>query len=174
MKKKELIYKDIGDYYEVKLCGGVTKIDKEDLHLFEKYRWFIKQFKHGRGGTYVYERKVKGCKQNFLHRIIMNTPKNMVTDHKNGDTLDNRKHNLRISTRSQNSMNTRKKRNSKHSFKGVWRSSIGYWFCRIYVKNKHHYLSAKSEVEAAKKYDELARKYFGEFAKLNFPQQGEI
>lgn len=40
-----------------------------------------------------------------LHRFITNCPKGMVVDHINGDTLDNRMRNLKITTQSENSKN---------------------------------------------------------------------
>ena len=49
-----------------------------------------------------------------MHREIMNTPKEMVTDHKDGNGLNNCKSNLRIVTNRQNAQNMRVDKSSKY------------------------------------------------------------
>jgi hypothetical protein len=99
----------------------------------------------------------------LMHRFIMSTPDGMDTDHKNGNTLDNRKANLRICTTSQNMMNTTK-RNGSNTYKGVYKTRYGTFNARI----KTMYLGTfVSEKDAAESYNQAAKKMFGEFAKLN-------
>ena len=51
-----------------------------------------------------------------------------------------------------------------------YRCDINRWLAQIGVHYKKIYLGAfEDEVEAAKVYDEAAKKYYGEFAYLNFP-----
>jgi hypothetical protein len=92
-------------------------------------------------------------------------------DHKNGDGTDNRKENLRPATTSQNGANRRKNLNTTSRFFGVcWVSLSKKWKVSHRIKGRHmHGGYFDSEVEAARKADELSLKYFGEFAKLNFP-----
>ena len=106
-----------------------------------------------------------------LHRLIMNTPKGMQTDHINGDTLDNRKQNLRICTAAENQRNRGPTKNNKSGFKGVgWHTRNKKWYARIMHNNKRTYLgSFKDKEEAARAYDRKAIELHGEFAKLNFP-----
>lgn len=109
-----------------------------------------------------------------LHRFILgiDDPKVFV-DHKNGNGLDNRKDNLRISTNRDNCRNRGKQKNNTSGFKGVYliKSSSTYrcsFYIREGLKRKHICSKTyKSPEEAARKYNELARQYHGEFAYQN-------
>jgi hypothetical protein len=64
-----------------------------------------------------------------LHRHLLQPPADMYVDHINGNTLDNRKCNLRICTNAQNQMNARPHEDKKSKLpKGVCRakSNPGY------------------------------------------------
>tara|TARA_Y100000296_G_scaffold73049_1_gene90117 strand:+ start:393 stop:1019 length:627 start_codon:yes stop_codon:yes gene_type:complete len=63
---------------------------------------------------------VTGDRRRSIHREVMGDPEGMDIDHINGDTLDNRKENLRICTRSQNSRYKKLRCDSASGFKGVW------------------------------------------------------
>ena len=82
-------------------------IDLEDIEKIEKYHWVIRYDK--RHPKHYVESRVKG-KRLHLHRYLMGvgfekyTPEKTV-DHINGNSLDNRKSNLRICTKSENSKN---------------------------------------------------------------------
>jgi hypothetical protein len=81
-------------------------------------------------------------------------------DHKNHDTLDNRRGNLRPATRSQNLANQRRK-----GTKGVFHTPYGRWLAKIGFNGKKIYLgtfSTKAEAQAA--YANKAVELFGEFA----------
>lgn len=108
-------------------------------------------------------------KREFLHRIIMEAGIGDIVDHKNRDTLDNRKENLRICTQSQNCANSAKKLSS-NKYKGVtFHKRLNKFSVRLMVNYKNLYFGLfRNEIDAAKKYDEVAKKYFGEFARTNF------
>jgi hypothetical protein len=93
-------------------------------------------------------------------------------DHWDGSGLNNRRYNLRDVTRIQNQMNQKKKRGGSSRFKGVSRrKNAKKWAARIVVNDKRLWLGVfASETKAAKAYDAAAKKYFGEFARLNFPE----
>lgn len=78
---------------------GVTyraKVDDIDYEKVSKHTWYY---------TGGYAQAVIDDKKIGMHRYIMNTPKGLVTDHLNHDTLDNRRSNLRICTHAENMAN---------------------------------------------------------------------
>jgi len=106
-----------------------------------------------------------------MRKLIIKIPPGMFIDHINHNGLDNRKANLRPATRTQNIWHRKKfKRPSRSQYKGIdWSKTQKKWRARIRVNGKRIYLgSFDNELEAAKAYDEAAKRYHGEFASLNF------
>lgn len=143
--------------------GKVAIIDDEDFNLVSKYKWY---FDHG------YARSSPAFKTRiYMHRLIMVVPVNKVIDHINGNTLDNRKSNLRICSQRENASNVDASRANKRlsKYKGV---TIGTnkkkWVASITVNYKSIYLgSFDTEEQAALAYNEAAKEHYGEFAQLN-------
>lgn len=144
-------------------------IDDEDFDMINKHNWYV----HNYNGIYNYAetKSTKNKKKSMIkmHRLILNAQKGQLVDHINHNTLDNRKENLRICTSSENSQN-RQRVWGRSSFKGVrWHKGTGKWHSRIMFNKKGISLGLfSSEEDAARAYDEAAKKYFGEFACLNF------
>ena len=143
-----------------------TTIDDDDYEKINKWKWRTNEY-----GYAFRTAKRNGKKQIlFLHREILGLKKGdgKIIDHKNRNTLDNRKCNLRICNRSQNRMNSKAK--SIIGYKGVsWHVSSKKWLARI-EKNKTSIRIGmfNNPKDAAKAYDEKAIEFFGEFACTNF------
>lgn len=108
----------------------------------------------------------------YMHAVIR--PDLKKIDHKNRNGLDNRRRNLRRASESQNQMNRGLPKNNTSGFKGVsWIGREGRWRASI----RHSVLtvlgSFRTAREAGLAYDAAARKYFGRFARFNFPRRGE-
>lgn len=158
---------------EIKLTKDlVALIDEEDYERVSAYKWTAWESSPGR---FYAARKDSFFGTVYLHRFIMG---NLLTkkqiDHINGNKLDNRKENLRFVTASQNQANSNPSYRGKSKYKGVtWHTQNCNWFARIRVNYKEIYLGVfESEGDAAVAYDIAAARYFGSFAKLNFPEVG--
>lgn len=103
----------------------------------------------------------------MLHRYLMTNDKNMVVDHINGDTYDNRRYNLRICDQEDNHKNRREQINNTSGHRGViwfYYRDINKWFSYIYINKKRISLGYFSEYEEAVNSRKRAEiKYFGEY-----------
>jgi hypothetical protein len=145
--------------------GKVAIVDDADFEWLSQWPWFFST-----GYAIRREGKLFGRKNIMMHRLIMNTPEGMDTDHINGDKLDNRRENLRVCTRSQNMQNTTRRSDNTSGYKGVdWDKENGKWRAEIKVDSRRINLGRyDSAEEAALAYDRAAREYHGEFANTNF------
>jgi hypothetical protein len=147
--------------------GKSVIVDAADFEWLHKHKW------RTTGGTKGYVHTRIREKIVYMHRLIMNPPAGMVVDHINGNVWDNRRRNLRVCTRAQNSMNSRGRSGTSSRFKGVfWDSRSRKWAAVIGCRGKAVHLgSFDDEIEAARAYDRKARQLFGKYAYLNFPEE---
>jgi hypothetical protein len=148
-----------------------TILDAEDYYKYCNFKWYVVGKERNFYAVRNIKAKGKQTKTVRLHREIIKPPKRRVVDHRNGDSLDNRRANLRIATRAQNCFNRRKKGNASSKYLGVhFDKRHGLWAANIKCRGKSTWLGYfKSEKEAACTHDRAAIKYHGEFARLNFP-----
>jgi hypothetical protein len=152
--------------------GQIAIVDPDDYERLSKYKWSASE--HGKTWYAVRREYLKETRTKltiYMHREVIEIPQGMVVDHINRNGVDNRKRNLRAATYSQNNFN-KGKRNVKcrSKYTGVsWQKPLEKWRASITFSGKWMHLGYfEQEVEAAKAYDEAARKYHGTFAALNF------
>lgn len=143
--------------------GMVALVDDTDHPMLSQLTWYART--NGHGNWYA----ITG-RRCHMHRLILCPPVGVEIDHANGDGLDNRRANLRYATRAENSRNLQRPARRLSSFKGVHPSKSGKWFARVNFEHQVIHLgSFVLEEDAARAYDAAALRYFGEFARLNFP-----
>lgn len=150
--------------------GEFATVDDIDYEFLMQWKWYFNQ-----GYAVRHSQKSDGFSQRktiLMHRIILSRKLGRSdfhdTDHKNHDGLDNRRNNLRPASRSQNEHNSEIQWGSS-KFKGVcWKKDHNKWQAYIRFEGCLKHLGYfTDEIEAAKAYNEAAKKYFGEFACLN-------
>lgn len=160
--------------------GKFALVDAEDYEWLSQWKW---HYAIGKGGIGYARRKTylgkttAGTYQTisvWMHRVINKTPNNLITDHINGNTLDNRRNNLRSCSTLQNNANRTKNRSKTYTvYKGVTRHPKDKkWHANIGLDHRTIYLGGFDTPElAAKAYNNAALNFFGDFAKLNFISQ---
>ena len=89
----------------------IAYIDLDDLERFKNNKMHLIYTKN--------EFRIRLGNHIYLHRAIMNCPKNKIIDHINHNTLDNRKENLRICTQEDNQKNRSLSKNNKSGYSGI-------------------------------------------------------
>ena len=157
---------------KIRLTKGYEAIvDDEDFEEVLKYKWHCHIVKRA-SCTLVYARNDN---KGLLSRFLMKPEsKVMQVDHRNHNTLDYRRFNLRVCSQSENQRNRRPQPN-KTGYKGVnvfGFNKDGQAFSRgrLQCDGRFFYGCPRLHcILAAKDYDDLAKKHFGEFACPNFP-----
>ena len=151
---------------EISLSRGRVALVDDDMYDFlMQWKWHAHQRHDGKFDA----RTQVNRKQICMHRLIINTPLGMQTDHIDRNTLNNQRDNLRPCTNGQNSANRAKSRGAQSQFKGIFLAGKR-WRAVISIGRKHIHLGHfANEIDAAKAYDQAARERFGDFAHCNFP-----
>lgn len=155
---------------EIKLTGSLTTmVDDEDYWWLKKHNWL--QNRNMKTIYAVrYDCRWAKTKIIYMHREVLGLKvgDGKVVDHIDLNGLNNQKKNLRVVTKQQNSCRRVRQINNTSGYIGVVKIK-NKWIARIKDNYKSIYLGCFDDpVEAAKRYDEEARKRRGEFAVCNF------
>lgn len=151
----------------ISLTKGYSAIvDDEDFEEISKWKWCA--FDHSTRNTVYAGRATRNGSAKatvHLHRQILRAKRGEVVDHINGDGLDNRRSNLRITDKTGNARNRSVQANSRSGYKGV-NIKRGRKSGRAY--SAHITLgSFFTPEEAALAYNKWATLIHGEHARLN-------
>ena len=158
--KKEYPYKYHKDYVSVFVDEKEVLLDVDVFKKYNKTLYIQKDKKTNYYSVYVYEEGKK-----ILSRRIMSvTDKNQSVDHINGNTLDNRRRNLRVVSHQENMMNKKIYKNNVSKIKGVNLNRKGLWVARIQVGKQRIFLGSSKDKSVAEKLRiEAEKKYFGKY-----------
>lgn len=149
-----------GDHAFVPLTKGrVALIDVADMPFISRWCWSASY-----PSPRVYARRSRATHERhmtWMHRAIIGpVPDGLEVDHIDGDSLNNKRSNLRLCTRQENTRNRRGRVIAASGARGV-RTFGGRWMARI----DDLYLGLfPTKEEAAEAYRRAARERHGEFA----------
>ena len=150
--------------------GKSALVDDEDFDHVNQWKWCARKSHNSyyaiRTAYLGGGRKNQKIKTVYLHRLIIGAKRGEEIDHRNGDSLDNQKNNLRRCTHAQNMQNMKRQIGKTSEHKGVsWYKPTQKWIAKIVHGGEQIHLGYfVAESDAAKAYNEAAKKYFGEFA----------
>jgi hypothetical protein len=154
------------DSVSLEVAGGYTiLLDAADLPKVAGRAWHVHRY--GPDALYATAASPEGTI--YLHRLIMDAPKGMQVDHINGNGLDCRRSNMRLTTHKQNHQNVRGNARNTSGFKGVrWKKDHHTWEARIKTDGRTRHLGYfPTPEDAAEAYNRAAVQLFGEYANLN-------
>lgn len=156
-QKYDLDYENNIAYIYIKSNGGYLKciIDIEDVEKCKNVGiWSVTKAGY-----------VMNCKTGiYIHRLIMNCPDDMEVDHIYHDLLDNRKSMLRVSTNSQQIMNTKRRIDNSSGNRGIYYDkSRNTWNININFNNNHYRKRYKNKSDAIKERNKIYEFGFGDF-----------
>lgn len=135
------------------------KVDPVDKHFLSEFTWRVHQ---GYASAQVW-RNGKTHRV-YLHRLILNLkdPRHL-TDHINGDRLDNRRKNLRVVDFQTSNQNVSGHRNSSSRFRGVsWDKRAKKWEASAKMNYKKIHLGYfELEEDAAQVASEFRKEFYG-------------
>ena len=156
--------------------GKVALVDDEDFEWLNGYNWSLSVDQNGafyaQNAHLTYKNKTGTMS---MHRFVMRLDwyDGKQVDHRDHNTLNNQKGNLRVCTNQQNQFNKKSWKNASSRFKGVsFEAGRNKWGAMIRIDGKSTRIGRyNTELEAAKAYDDMAEIVQGEFAYFNLPEK---
>jgi hypothetical protein len=135
--------------------GLFATVDDDDYETLNQWKWHASSHGHK---WYA----LRGARSNRvrMHRFIVNAENGMDVDHINGNTLDNRKSNLRICTHAENTRNRRGRSTNRSGYKGVyWCEEKQNWTVEVILNGKRAFRKQfKNLLDAVKAHDDAVKK----------------
>lgn len=136
---------------KIKLTKGkFALVDDEDFEYLNQWKWCFSEgyavrseYHHVHGLNHRVQKLIR------MHRVINSTPKNLQTDHINGDGLDNRRSNLRNVTKLINSRNRHHQKNNKSGCIGVFYTNYGKYVAYVTRNRKRQHLGSFDTLQQA-------------------------
>jgi hypothetical protein len=144
------------------------QISKGDFWRLKIYHYFPSPQKNG--SVYFQRQTQLNFRRQtyYLHREIMNTPKGLDCDHRDGNTLNFLHRNLRNCTHMQNMQNVKKRKNNTSGFKGIsWDHRRNKWKIQLQGNKKRimkRYDDFKTAIAVCRK---LTKSLHGQFARFD-------
>lgn len=144
--------------------GEKILVDDKDYEMLSHYRW------HTRKG-YALRNAGLNRKKSMVYDILgIESQKGMYVDHINGNTLDNRRANLRLVTPKENARNKAPHKDTSSKYVGVYLNKRGASRGAEHPWKWTITGSCATEEEAARERDRVAKFAFGSYTHLNFPE----
>lgn len=147
--------------------GANAIVDYADFDWLQRWNWTLRSSNSGR---YAF-RKDSANRNVYMHRLILDCGENEDCDHRNFNSLDNRRANLRKCSHSQNKQHNRGNSGASSAYVGVsWIVRLKKWRASVTMSGIYYYCGLfENEDCAARARDLKAQKLFGQFTHLNFP-----
>ncbi len=134
------------------------KVDDENYQDLVQFNWFYNNCGYAVRNVWINKKR----KSEYMHRRVFGAKHKELVDHINRNTFDNRKSNLRLSSKSKNAFNSKLPNSNTSGYKGVyWVKLRLKWSAKIKIqgieKSLGNYLTKEEAIEARK---QAEKEYF--------------
>lgn len=168
-RRKPLNVRIEGEVAHVTVSGKTFMLDTADLPLLDGWTLNVSHYGYI---IVIGTQRIQPTFRAHLSRVLTGAPNGTEVDHISGDPMDNRRCNLRVCTRVENSRNTKSHAQGRAQYKGCsYNKTQGgkrKWKAELHNQGTRHYLGYfLTATEAATAYNEKALEVFGAFARVN-------
>lgn len=167
MNKYKLFSNHVELYINSETHGEhVVYLDNNDFDSIKNIKWWV--VKEGRRYYCACYDRITGNRGLKMHVYLMKS-EGLKIDHIDQNGLNNRRNNLRIATHQENRINSPMAKNNKSGYKGIYFEPKKKLYRAMIGFNGKNIAGGrfKNKLLAANRYNELALRYFGEFACIN-------
>jgi hypothetical protein len=136
----------VGNNMLILTKGGPVLADTADYYILKDYHWHVYEnpgYAEARVGNHTV----------YMHRLLIQPPPNLETDHKDGKRTNNKRSNLRAVTTSVNQLNrqrcNRGRKDPSSPIGVIYRSKRNKWEAQIQINSKYYYIGSFQTKEDA-------------------------